>query len=168
MKVIFLQDVPNVAKAGDLKQVADGYARNYLLPHKLAALADENTENIQARQNKIQQKRDKELASVAKQLDGKEITLTARVGAEDKLFGSITAGDIAQELQKVTGIEVDKRKIEMPEPIKQLGNYEIEIKISKDVPAKIKLTVSAEEGTPASAEATPAPAPETAGTEEKS
>lgn len=145
MKVIFLQDVPNIAKAGDTKQVPDGYGRNYLIPRHLAVLADSNATNVVERQRKLQAKFEAAQQSVAKQLDSREITLKVRTGAEDKLFGSVTAADIAQELQQVSGIEIDKRKVVLAEPIKSLGSYEVEIKLAKDASAKIKVNLVATE-----------------------
>lgn len=145
MKVIFLQDVPSVAKAGDTKEVSDGYGRNFLLRKKLAVLADANADNVLERQRKIEAKRQAEMADIATRLNGTEITIKARAGAEDKLFGSVTAADIAEELHKVTGIEVDKRKVVLADPIKQLGNFEVDIKVARDVETKVKVTVVGEE-----------------------
>lgn len=141
MKVIFLHDVVNVAKAGDTKEVSDGYGRNYLIPKKLAVLADTNARNVLDRQRKVIAQFEAEQSEVARNLDGKEVVLKAQTGAEGKFYGSITAADIAEELKNVTGVEVDKRKIELAEPIKQLGNYEIPVRLAKEAVAKIKVTV---------------------------
>ena len=146
MKVIFLQDVPNVAQTGQVKEVADGYARNYLIPRKLAAMAQpQAVSQIEARTKKMEARLTGELTELAGQLEGKEVSLKAKAGAKEKLYGSITSADIAAELKNVTGIEVDKRKIELGEPIRQLGSYEIAIKLGKDIAPKVRVTVTEEE-----------------------
>jgi len=146
MKVIFLQDVPNVAQAGQVKEVADGYARNYLIPRKLAALAQpQAVSQIETRAKKMEVRLTTEMKDLASHIEGKEVSLKAKAGAKDKLYGSITSADIAAELQNVTGLEIDKRKIELEEPIRQLGSYEIAIKLGKDITPKIKVTVIEEE-----------------------
>jgi len=146
MKVIFLQDVPNVAQAGQVKEVADGYARNYLIPRKLAALAQpQAVSQIETRAKKMEVRLTTEMKDLASHIEGKEVSLKAKAGAKDKLYGSITSADIAAELQNVTGLEIDKRKIELDEPIRQLGSYEIALKLGKDITPKIKVTVIEEE-----------------------
>ena len=146
MKVVFLQDVPNVAQAGQVKEVADGYARNYLIPRKLATLAQpQAVSQIETRAKKVEVRLTAELTELASQLEGKEVSLKAKAGAKDKLYGSITSADIAAELQNVTGLEIDKRKIELEEPIRHLGSYEITIKLGQDIAPKISVTVTEEE-----------------------
>jgi large subunit ribosomal protein L9 len=142
MKVIFLQDVPRVAYAGDIKEVADGYARNYLIPKQLAAVAKPGAINRVAAQ---QAKMATEFSELANKIDGLEINLKARVGANDRLFGAITAADIATELNGAAEVDIDKRKIELDKPIHQLGDYEIAIRLARDLVPKIKVTVSKEE-----------------------
>ena len=145
MKVIFLQDVSSVAQAGDIKEVADGYGRNFLIPKKLALLVNSPATSLIKRQLKIkadsQEQTETDAIKLAEQLAGKEIILKARAGAKDRLHGSITSTDIASELQNATGLVVDKRKIELDEPIRQLGSYEITIKLAKDITPQIKITV---------------------------
>lgn len=148
MKVVFLQDVPDVAKAGDVKEVADGYARNYLIPRKLATLASPHAISRVETSDKIAAKTLDELAELADKLDGKEVSLKAHAGAKDRLYGSITSADIAAELERATGIAVDKRKIELDKPIHQLGDYELTIKLGKDIAPKIKVSVIEEEAPP--------------------
>lgn len=149
MKVVFLEDVPKVAKAGEIKEVADGYGRNFLIPQKLAVLASPSALNAAETQTKIrarsQTQIEDEVTELVRQLDGKEITLKARAGAQEHLHGSITSADIASELQNTTGLVVDKRKIELDEPIRQLGSYEVAIRLAKDMIPKIKVTVIEEE-----------------------
>jgi large subunit ribosomal protein L9 len=127
MKLVFLTDVPNIAKEGDVKEVSDGYGRNFLVPKGLARDA----------------KTDAEIASLGSQLSGKEITIRARVGVEGHLHGAVTTNDIAAALEAL-GINVDKRKIELAEPIHDVGPFEIPIRLSKDVIPMIKVVVLAE------------------------
>ena len=149
MKVIFLQDVPNVARAGEIKEVASGYGRNFLIPKKLALLANLPALSTIKTQLKTEassevQTEDR-LAELAQELEGKEITLKARAGAKDHLYGSITSADIAAELESNSGVVIDKRKIELTDPIRQLGSYEVAIKLAKDIIPKIKVTVTEKE-----------------------
>ena len=148
MKVIFLEDVPRVAQAGEIKEVADGYGRNFLIPRKLAVLATPSTTNsveiqrsIEAR---VQARTESEMRELANQLEGREIILKAKVGAQDRLYGSITSADIASELESA-GLVIDKKKIELAEPVRQLGSYEATIKLAKDIVPKVKVTVIEEE-----------------------
>ena len=149
MKVIFLQDVPNLARAGEIKEVADGYGRNFLIPKKLALLATPSatsTTEAQRRTRTLRQGQiESEITELAHQLEGKEVILKARTGAKERLFGSITSADIASELQNTTGLVVDKKKIELAEPIRQLGSYEVAIKLAKDIAPKIKVIVTEKE-----------------------
>lgn len=149
MKVVFLEDVPNIAKAGDVKEVADGYGRNFLIPKKLAALVrPEITSRLEAQrreQTKKQEKMETELARMADQLEGKEIILKAKAGAKERLYGRVTSADIAAALERTTGITVDKRKIELAEPIRELGSFDVAVRLAKDVIPKIKVTVGEEE-----------------------
>ena len=146
MKVVFLQDVPNVARAGEIKEVADGYGRNFLIPRKLALLA--RAESINAMGAKLesharsQAQTEAELVEMASQLEGREVFLEARSGGKDRLYGSITTSDIAAELEQTTGLVVDKRKIELDESIRQIGSYEVNIRLAKDIVPRIKVTVT--------------------------
>lgn len=148
MKIIFLQDVPRVARAGEIKEVADGYGRNFLIPQRLAVIADPSTLNTLEAQIKkeasSQAQTEGEMTDLAHQLDGKEITLKAKVGAKEQLYGSITSADIAAELQN-NGLVVDKKKIEIAEPIRKLGSHEVAIRLAKDAIPKIKVIVIEEE-----------------------
>ncbi len=146
MRVIFLENVPNVASAGETKEVADGYGRNFLIPKKLALLADSpDAAQMTVQLKAILKKTGEELAALAQQIEGKEVTIKAKVGAKDRLYGSITSAHIAAELKSVTGLAIDKKKIELAEPIRQLGSYEVVIRLGKDTTPKIKVTVTAEE-----------------------
>ena len=149
MKVVFLKDVPNVARAGEIKEVANGYGRNYLIPKNLALLAKSSAISLTAAQRKIEAQGQvdnmAEIVKLADQLDGIEVTLKARAGAKDRLYGSVTSADIAAELEATTGLVVDKRKMELAEAIRQLGSYEVAIRLAKDVVPKIKVMVTEKE-----------------------
>ena len=149
MKVVFLQDVHNVARAGEIRDVADGYARNYLVPRQLAAQADpRRMSGIEARIKataRLTAQTEVEMTELASHLDGKEIVLQARAGVKDRLYGSVTPADIAAGIENATGFAVDKRKIELEDPIRQLGIYEIPIRLTRDVVPTILLTVVEEE-----------------------
>lgn len=141
MKVIFLQNVTNVAKAGDVKEVSDGYARNLLIPRKLALKATPDAMKVAMAQIKAKSKLMEEALKTASQLDGKAITLKAKAGEGGRLHGAITNADIAEEIRKATGLDIDKRKIELNEPIHGLGVYEINVKPSGEAVAKVTVTV---------------------------
>lgn len=148
MKVIFLQDLSKVARAGETKEVADGFARNFLLPKGIAVVAGPGAETIVARR---QAKMVSELAEVnelANKLNGLNISLKAKVGAKDRLYGSITAADIASELNKTAGVNVDKRKVVLDKPIRQLGSYEVPIRLAKDIVPKVNVIVTEQETQP--------------------
>jgi large subunit ribosomal protein L9 len=145
MRVVFLQDVPRVAKAGEVKEVANGYARNFLIPRKLALLARPDVISQLGTAQRAEAKEDTELMALAQQIDGKEVSIKAKAGAKDRLYGSITSADIAAELSKSTGLDIDKRKIELEEPLRSLGNYEITIRLAKDVVPRIRVSVTEEE-----------------------
>ncbi len=149
MKVIFIEDVPNIARVGQTRTVADGYARNYLFPRKLAVLADSQAATaIEAQlKKKVKQREleDAEMAELAKKIEGIEITLEAKVGEKEKLYGSITSADIAEALSKVAGNEIDKKKIDLPEPIKQAGSFDVTVKLAHEISTVIKVNVISDE-----------------------
>jgi len=145
MRVVFLQDVPHMAKAGEIKEVANGYARNFLIPKKLALLAKPQTLSQIGTPQRAEARDNTELMALAQQIEGKEINIKAKAGAKDRLYGSITSADIASELKSSTGLVIDKRKIELEEPIRQLGNYEVAIRLAKDILPKIRVSVTEEE-----------------------
>ena len=149
MKVAFLEDVPRVAKAGETKEVADGYARNFLIPRKLAVPASRRTISAIEAERLIREKKqariESELAEMARNLNGKEITLEVKVGARDRLYGSITSADIAAELERDTGFAIDKRKVELPEPIRELGSREVTLKLGNNISFTINVIVREKE-----------------------
>ncbi len=145
MKVIFLEDVAKVAKAGDTKNVADGYARNFLLPHSLAVIASSSAANEIEAKLKAQAKKDAkmegEMKELAKQINGKEYIIKAKSGGKEKLYGSVTSEDIAAELSKATGKEIDKRRIELTDAIHTLGTFDVTVKLGKEITPTVKITV---------------------------
>ena len=133
MKVILLADVKGQGKKGDIIKVSDGYAKNFLFPKKLAAEADAKLMNEmkgkeEARLHKIELEKEAARATAAK-LEGIMVKIAAQAGADGKTYGSVTSKEIAEKLLEQAGIEVDKRKIEIPEPIKAFGTYSLEVKL---------------------------------------
>lgn len=145
MKVILLQDVEGLGKAGDLKDVANGYARNYLLPRRLAAAATpELLANYQQRIAAEQRKREKQEESnreQAERLGQVSLTFKARVGRQGRLYGSITSQDIAAGLRESEGITIDRRVIELPEPIRTLGTFKVPVKLAQKLEPEITVNV---------------------------
>jgi len=147
MKVIFLKDAPK-GKRGEIKEVADGYARNFLLPKGLAlpatpsaikaakVLSDEKAES-QARQRE-------ELSRIVQELEGKELHFKAKAGAKGRLHGAITTASIADELSRLTGFEIDKKKVELEEPLHHVGSYDVMINLGTGTEAKIKVVIEEE------------------------
>lgn len=160
MEVILRQYVENLGSRGEIVKVADGYARNYLLPRKLALLATEGNKRHVDRERKIVEAREAEekgqADAIAARLLAVDISIARRVGETQALYGSVTASDIADFL-KSKGFEVDRRKLILPEPIKALGEYEVPLKLHRDVSAPLKVKVVREGGEPAAA--APAAAP---------
>jgi large subunit ribosomal protein L9 len=144
MKVILKADVKDLGRMGEVVNVKDGFARNYLVPQGLAAEA--NTKNVKALEHetkKIQEmaKKVKSGASgLAEQIAAAKVTIKAKAGEEEKLFGSVTSMDIADAL-KAEGIEIDKKKIHLDEPIKRLGEYTVTIKLHSEVSAQLNVQV---------------------------
>ena len=144
MKILFIEDVPGTAYAGDIKDVKSGFARNYLLPRKLAVLATADQMNRVNRLRSAASKRrdatEAEMKTVSDSLEGVVITIEARSGRNNRLYGSITNAAVAEELGKLTGREIDRRKIIM-DPIRQLGTYQIPIKLHQGVEPMVTVAV---------------------------
>lgn len=148
MKVVLLQDVKGSGKKGELVNVSDGYARNYLLPRNLAREADAQALNElknaeQSKKFKIETETAAAKANAAK-LNDTVLTMTAKAGKGGKLFGSVTAKEIAAELKKKFGIDIDKRKIVLDTDIKSFGTFNCEVKLYTGVSAKLKVMVTEE------------------------
>lgn len=149
MKVIFIEDVPNVAKAGDIKDVADGYGKNFLIPKGLAAAATAQSINEAKKQMEKRARRraetEAEMRQLAAEIDGKEVVVKAKTGGKEKLYGSVTSEDISAALEKSFAVIVDKRKIEIADPIRQVGTYDVAIRLGTDIVPMIKVTVKEQE-----------------------
>ena len=145
MKVILLQDGDNLGKAGDLKEVADGYARNYLLPRRLAAgatpaLLANHQQRIAAEKRKLE-KQEEANKQQAERLGSITLTFKARVGKQGRLYGSITSQDIAAGLRTSEGISIDRRLIDLPDPIRATGTYMVPVKVATKLQPKITVNV---------------------------
>jgi large subunit ribosomal protein L9 len=144
MEVILRQHVDNLGKRGEIVKVANGYARNYLLPRKLALLATAGNRKHVERERRIMESREAEEKSSAEAIASRlgliEISIARRVGETDQLYGSVTAGDIADFL-KGKGFEIDRRKLILPEAIKTLGEYDVPLKLHRDVTVPLKVKV---------------------------
>lgn len=145
MKVILLKDVKNVGKKGDLVNTSDGYARNFLFPRKLGEEATDS--NIHILNNKKEAERRKKMAEteaaqkLAEGLRGKEVQLRVKSGENGRLFGSITGKDIAEEINHKFNLNVDKKKI-VVDTIRQLGTYDVEVKVYPEISTKIKVVIT--------------------------
>lgn len=161
MKVILLQDVDGLGKAGDLKEVANGYARNYLLPRQFAAAAtpallENHKQRIAAQQRKVEKQAESNRQQVER-LNQISLTFKARVGRQGRLYGSITSQDIAAGLREAEGITIDRRMIDLPNPIRTIGTFQIPVKIAQKMEPKITVNVVDEAETAAAAAPSEAP-----------
>jgi large subunit ribosomal protein L9 len=149
MKVILKQDVEKLGRRGDVVNVAPGFGRNYLIPRKMAlAVTATNLKTIeierQALKKKVEIER-KSFQSLAQKLNQVSLTFTRRAGDKDVIFGSVSSGDVKEALDAL-GYDIDKKKIQLDEPIKRLGNFTVPVKISTDDRAEVKIVVAREEG----------------------
>jgi large subunit ribosomal protein L9 len=149
MKIVLLQDIPGKGKAGEIKEVSKGYAKNFLLPRGLALVATSTvTKQVESRleKEKLEESIDREkLVELAQQIEGKEIRFKARMGAGERLFGSITAADVAEELSRTIGSVIDKKKIDIEKAFRQTGSYEVAVKLAGDIKPKITVVIEEEE-----------------------
>ena len=147
MEVILREHVDNLGRRGDVVKVTPGYARNYLLPRKLALAVTENNKRQIEREKKLAEARDMEekaaAEAVASRITAIDVQIARRVGENDTLYGSVTSQDIAQSL-KDKGFDIDKRKIVLSEPLKALGETTVPVKIHRDVTAQVRVKVVAE------------------------
>jgi large subunit ribosomal protein L9 len=150
MKVLLVQNVEKLGSAGEVKEVSGGYGRNYLIPKGLAVLASrgqvKQAEERIAAIRKREQANRRDLEALAAKIAGQTLRFTARVGELDRLYGSVTSAEIAERLGRQIGIEVDRRKIDLDEPIKRIGIYPIKIRLASDVEPLITVVVEGEEG----------------------
>jgi large subunit ribosomal protein L9 len=150
MRVVFLDDVDNAGRAGEIKEVKDGYARNFLLPRKLAAPANAATvQQAEAKARalaKEQEKLDEAARAVIDKLAGAMIVIRARVGSEGRLFGSVTSSDIAEELSTRGAGTVEHRQVALGQPIKEIGRYDVDVSLTRNVKATVTVEVQGENG----------------------
>ena len=147
MEVILKEDVPKLGNRGDVIKVAEGYGRNFLLPHKLAIEANAANKAVIAQMKAAAVRRSakekSEAETLAKQFDGLEVSFTRKSGENDQLFGSVTSGDIADALEKKS-FHIDRRKIQLHEPLKTVGEFTVPIKLHKDVTTHLKVLIGKE------------------------
>lgn len=150
MEIILREHVDKLGRRGDVVKVADGYARNYLLPRKLALVATEgNRKQVERERAKLEAKEVEERGAsetMATAMAGVEIVIARKVGEAETLYGSVTSADIAEALA-TKGFEIERRKLQLPEPIKQIGEFDVPVRLHRDVLAHVKVRVVAEDGT---------------------
>jgi large subunit ribosomal protein L9 len=160
MKVVFLQNVEGSGRTGEIKEVADGFARNFLLPRRLAAPATpdavKRAEALAAAEARRQAELDEEARTLAEKLTA-PIVITVRAGEQGRLYGSVTVADIAEEASKLAGQEVDRHLLVLEEPIKEVGTYEIPLRLTQNVDATLMVEVVAEGVAEEAEEETPKP-----------
>lgn len=148
MKIILLQDIENLGKKWDVKNVADGYAKNYLLPRKMVKIANladlEKAEKLKAEEEATAQKELEGVEKMAEQLDGREFKIPVSVGDEGQLYSSINAKKISSELRE-EGFSVLEKQIRLPEPIKEMGEYPVTLEFDHGLEVEIKIIVEADE-----------------------
>ena len=152
MKVVFLEDVEGVALGGDVKNVKNGFARNYLLPKQLAVLATpdalQRIDRLKVRAEGERLKTLTDMRELAGLIAGKQVTVAMRAGASGRLYGSVTNAAVAEELSKLTDREIDRRTVVIDEPIRQVGVFEVDVRLHSEVDAKISLIVYPEGADP--------------------
>lgn len=148
MKVLLLRDVEHLGKAGEIKDVSGGFGRNYLLPKGFAVLATKGhikqaEERLAAQRRRAEAAR-REAEALAAKLSALTLTFTAKVGEQDRLYGSVTNTDIAAKLREEVGVEIDRRKIMLEDPIKRTGEYEVPVELASGITATLKVVVVGE------------------------
>jgi len=148
VKVLFLKEVAGTAHPGDVREVAPGYARNFLFPQHLAVVADERVvDQIRKREEAARRRAEKELTDArdaAARLRKLTVTIYAKTGEGVRLFGSVTNTDVAQQLKREAGLDIDKRKIEIETPIKSLGPHEVTVELHPEVTETLRVVVAAQ------------------------
>jgi large subunit ribosomal protein L9 len=153
MKVVFMEEVEGTARVGEIKNVADGFARNYLLPRRLAAPATDHYVAIaEARAGKEARRQDRldEEANtyLVPKMEGASVTIEVRVGEQGKLFGSVTGRDIAESLHETTGVELEHKQVDLRQPIRELGSQEVAVKLTRNVVVQVMVNVEPLGGLP--------------------
>ena len=149
MKIVLLENVPGKGRAGEIREVSKGYAKNFLLPLGLALIATPDVQKqveLRLEKQRLGESVDRErLVELAQQIEGKEIRFRARIGGGERLFGSITAADVAEQLSGAIGSVVDKKKIDIEKPFRQTGSYEIAVRLTSDIRPNITVVIEEEE-----------------------
>lgn len=153
MKVVFLEDVQGTAKIGEIKDVKPGFARNYLLPRRIAMPATpavvKSAEQRAHREARLQEARDTDARAVADRLEGAAYTIAAKAGATGKLFGSVGTADIAAKVAGTIGSDFERQNVMLAEPLKELGDYPVQVRLTRNVLATVTVSVVGEDGTTA-------------------
>ncbi|GBD08114.1 50S ribosomal protein L9 [Candidatus Thermoflexus japonica] len=148
MKVVLLRDVPNLGRAGEVKEVADGYARNFLIPKGLATPATEGLIRHAVETRRAAEQRQIRQRSTAQEkaarLQGAAVTIRARAGQGDRLYGAITSQQIAEAIAQQLGVEVDRRRIELEAPIRTLGTHPVKVRLGPEITAQVQVVVERE------------------------
>ena len=147
MKVLFKKDVADVAKAGQVKDVADGYARNFLIPRGLAVVATsgalKQVADLQAVAARHAAEEEQAARELKQRLEAQPIVIEAKAGSQGRLYGSVTTGDIATAIQKQLGVSVDRRDVDIPDPVRQVGSYQVTARLHRSVTAMPTIEVRA-------------------------
>lgn len=148
MKIVLRQDVPKVGEAGTIQTVSNGYARNYLIPQGLAVVATEGEikmaqHNLAVKERKVA-RQEEQLRSLAEKIDGQRLSFTARAGDQGRLFGSITASDVATALAAAVGEEIDRRRVVLDEPLRQVGEHTVTVHLVGKLRPQVTVVVEAE------------------------
>lgn len=149
MKVVFIEEVPGTAVPGDVKDVRDGFARNYLLPRNLAVPATKSAmqraESLAKKEDKRQAGLDSEAQRIVEKLDGQQIVIRARVGDQGRLYGSVTSNDIAHRLDEILGEPIDRRRIMLNTPLREVGSRQIILRLTRNVSATVEVVIEEDE-----------------------
>ena len=147
MRVVFLEDVPGVAQGGEVKEVKNGFARNYLIPQNLAAPATHNTlqgvERLKREAGVVRVRQLADMKALAEELDGKQVEIEMRAGPGGRLYGSVTNIMIAEELSRLIGRELDRRTVRVPEAIRDVGTFDLKVALHPEVEAEVRVLVYA-------------------------
>jgi large subunit ribosomal protein L9 len=151
MKVVFLEEVPGTAIPGEVKDVKDGFARNYLLPRKLAEPATkaalQRAEALAKREEKRQAQLDNQAQQITDKLEGQQIVIRARAGEQGRLYGSVTTADIAVRLDELLGEPIDRRRILLGQPLRDVGTHRITLRLTRNVSTQVEVVIEADETT---------------------
>jgi large subunit ribosomal protein L9 len=148
MKIILTKDVKNLGRQGEIKEVSDGYARNFLIPRGMATEATttklKESQEKELREQKKKTRESEEAQALKEKLDGQSVSITVKTGGSDRLFGAVTGKEIADVINQRFRVNIDKKKIEMTDPIKHLGEYQVKLKIYPSIQAQVNIIVKAQ------------------------